>query len=112
MAFNKFTCLLICAGVAIPAAAQNFDNSGNSKLNGDYFVRQVVTTELDPDTSAIGRAVSIIGIMTFDGIGTYTFNGQIERHRRRRLVGRLFHQRHLLGGIQRHDGVYESHRQH
>jgi len=74
---NKFTGLLIfCAGVGIPAAAQTFDTSGNNKLHGDYFVRQVVTTNLDQNTSAIGRALSLIGIMTFDGNGNYTFSGQ------------------------------------
>jgi uncharacterized protein (TIGR03437 family) len=78
MTLNKLTGLLIlCAGVAIPAAAQDFDTSGNNKLNGDYFVRQVVTTNLDPNTSAIGRAISIIGIMNFDGNGNYAFNGQM-----------------------------------
>jgi uncharacterized protein (TIGR03437 family) len=78
MPINKITALLIfCAGVAIPASAQNFDTSGNNKLNGDYFVRQVVTTELDQTTSAIGRAISLTGVMTFDGSGNYTFNGQI-----------------------------------
>jgi uncharacterized protein (TIGR03437 family) len=66
----------LCAGLAIPAAAQTFDTSGNSKLNGDYFVRQVITTNLDSSTSAIGEAISITGIMTFDGQGGYTFNGQ------------------------------------
>jgi uncharacterized protein (TIGR03437 family) len=77
MALNKFTGILIsCAGLAIPAAAQTFDTSGNGKLKGDYFVRQVVTTNLDPNTSAIGRAISLTGIMTFDGKGNYKFAGQ------------------------------------
>jgi uncharacterized protein (TIGR03437 family) len=79
---RKFTGLLIwmsglCAGLAVPAAAQNFDTSGNGKLNGDYFVRQVLTTDLDANTSAIGRAISLTGIMTFDGQGNYTFAGQM-----------------------------------
>jgi len=75
---NKFTGLLILgAVVGLPAPAQTFDTSGNSKLHGDYFVRQVVTTNLDQTTSAIGRAISLTGIMTFDGNGNYTFSGQI-----------------------------------
>ncbi len=65
------------AGLAIPASAQTFDNSGNSKLNGPYFVRQVITTNLDSSTSAIGQAISITGIMTFDGQGNYIFQGQM-----------------------------------
>jgi uncharacterized protein (TIGR03437 family) len=65
-----------CAAL-VPAAAQTFDTSGNGKLKGAYFVRQVLTTDLDTNTSAIGRAISIIGIMTFDGDGNYTFTGQM-----------------------------------
>ncbi len=81
MASNKFAPLLVfisfCAGLAAPAAAQTFDNSANSQLNGQYFVRQVLTTNLDSNTSAIGRAISIIGAMIFDGNGNYTFIGQM-----------------------------------
>jgi uncharacterized protein (TIGR03437 family) len=58
------------------ATAQNFDSSGNSKLNGDFFVRQVITTNLDSFDSSIGRAISISGVMTFDGKGGFTFDGQ------------------------------------
>jgi uncharacterized protein (TIGR03437 family) len=69
---------ILCAALAIPAAAQTFDTSGNGKLNGDYFVRQVVTTNLATNNSAIGRAIGILGIMTFNGQvpGQYTFAGQ------------------------------------
>jgi uncharacterized protein (TIGR03437 family) len=81
MASNTFTRLLFfisfCTGLAAPAAAQTFDNSANNQLNGQYFVRQVLTTNLDTNTSAIGRAISIIGAMIFDGNGNYTFIGQI-----------------------------------
>jgi uncharacterized protein (TIGR03437 family) len=82
MASNTSTKILtfttvFCAGLAIPAAAQTFDTSGNGKLNGDYFVRQVITTNLDPNTSAIGRAISLTGVMTFDGKGNYSFTGQV-----------------------------------
>ena len=67
----KFTAIptfvtIFCAALAVPGAAQTFATSGDGLLNGDYFVRQVVTTDLDTNTSAIGRAVSLIGIMTFD----------------------------------------------
>jgi uncharacterized protein (TIGR03437 family) len=81
MAPSKFRILMFmsgcCAGLAIPAAAQTFDTSGDGKLNGDYFVRQVVTTNLGSVSSVIGRAISIIGIMTFNGQGSYTFTGQM-----------------------------------
>src|ERR1700749_1942938 len=61
---------------AAPATAQTFDNSGNGTLKGAYFVRQVITADLDTNTSAIGRAISLTGIMTFDGQGGYSFAGQ------------------------------------
>ena len=62
---------------SIPSEAQKFDTSGNVNLKGDYFVRQVITTNLDPFTGAIGRAISLTGVMTCDGQGNYTFAGQI-----------------------------------
>lgn len=55
--------------------AQSFDNSGNGMLKGAYFVRQVLTTA-NQNTSAVTRAVSLIGTMTFDGNGNYSFTGQ------------------------------------
>ncbi len=61
----------------IPLAAQNFDTSGNGTLKGDYFVRQVSLTNLNQNTSAVGRAISLTGTMTFDGNGNYTFSGQM-----------------------------------
>lgn len=68
---------MLYLSVTVPAGAQTFDTSGNGKLNGEYFVRQVVTADLDPATSAIGRAVSLTGTMTFDGKGKYAFTGQM-----------------------------------
>jgi uncharacterized protein (TIGR03437 family) len=44
-------------------------------LNGPYFVRQILTLP-DPNTSAFTRAVSLLGTMTFDGKGNYSFSGQ------------------------------------
>lgn len=45
-------------------------------LKGDYFVRQVLLGSFD-SSGNIGRAFSLTGIMTFDGAGSYSFNGQI-----------------------------------
>lgn len=75
---RNFCATVVFAIVAAGSlAAQNFDNSGNSTLHGAYFVRQVLAANVDPNTSAIGRAVSISGTMTFDGNGNYSFSGQI-----------------------------------
>ncbi len=54
---------------------QTFDTSGNGLLNGNYFVRQVLT---EPDANSnIGSAASVIGVLTFDGVGDYSFTGQM-----------------------------------
>ncbi len=68
---------IICLALPRPAAAQTFDSSGNANLKGDYFVRQVVTANLNPITSAIGQGISVTGVMTFDGKGNYSFAGQL-----------------------------------
>ncbi|HYL34377.1 MAG TPA: hypothetical protein VEV17_00540 [Bryobacteraceae bacterium] len=68
---------VLSLGFAPSMAAQNFDTSGNATLQGPYFVRQVLLANLDPNTSAIGRAISLTGIMTFDGNGNFSFSGQV-----------------------------------
>src|SRR5437660_1229469 len=71
---------ILCGVLSVSASAQNFQNfdtSGNGTVKGAYFVRQVLLANLDQKTSAIGRATSIIGTMTFDGNGNYTFTGQL-----------------------------------
>src|SRR5205807_1763012 len=76
----KRTATILCAIAGISASGQNFQNfdtSGNSLLSGSYFVRQVLTSNLNQSNSAIGRARSLIGTMTFDGNGKYTFTGQL-----------------------------------
>jgi uncharacterized protein (TIGR03437 family) len=68
---------VLCGTIGISALAQSVDNSANSSLNGMYAVRHVLVSGLDSNTSAIGEARSIIGIMKFDGNGNYTFTGQL-----------------------------------
>jgi uncharacterized protein (TIGR03437 family) len=68
---------VLCGMIGISGFAQNVDSSANSSLSGAYAVRQVFLSGVDQTTSAIGRARSIIGIMTFDGNGKYTFTGQM-----------------------------------
>ncbi len=53
----------------------SFDSSANGVLAGAYFVRQILTLA-DSNTSAITRAVSVTGTMTFDGKGNYSLAGQ------------------------------------
>ena len=54
-----------------------FDTSATGTVKGPYFVRQILTSSLDQTTSSIGRAASLTGVMTFDGVGMYAFAGQI-----------------------------------
>ncbi len=70
--------LMVAGLLAFPAAAQynQFDNSANATLHGDYFVREVLVTNLNPDGS-VGTALSAIGTINFDGAGDYTFNGTV-----------------------------------
>jgi uncharacterized protein (TIGR03437 family) len=68
--------LLTAVSGAFSVHAQTFDNSGNSVLNGVYFIREVTFTHID-GSGAIGKAQSAIGTATFDGRGNYTFNGQV-----------------------------------
>ena len=67
---------ILCLVLACVAAGQNFDNSGNSTLKGDYFVRQVLLSNVSAQ-GAIGQAESILGTITFDGNGGYSFTGQL-----------------------------------
>jgi len=67
-----FFYLFICL---IPAAAQTFDNSGVGTLKGDYFVREVLIAGQNAD-GTISSAGSVMGIVTFDGAGNYSFKGQ------------------------------------
>jgi uncharacterized protein (TIGR03437 family) len=80
MALAKWTLnRLILAGLAVATAAgqtYRFDNSANATLKGQYFVREVVLTNLSAQ-GAIGKALSAIGNVTFDGAGNYTFSGQL-----------------------------------
>jgi uncharacterized protein (TIGR03437 family) len=56
--------------VGITASAQSFDSSADGNLFGDYFVREVMLSD-------VGRARSIVGTVTFDGQGNYAFSGTL-----------------------------------
>src|SRR5438270_4067295 len=71
---------LVCLGLASAnlfgqAVPQSVDTSGSSLLTGNYFVRQILVTNLT-NAGAIGRARSLSGTASFDGNGHYTFTGQ------------------------------------
>jgi len=68
--------LALCGLSTLPGVAQNFDTSATGTVKGPYFVRQLFTANFDAN-SGIGRAASLTGIMTFDGVKNYSFSGQI-----------------------------------
>ena len=59
---------LIAGGTA---SAQNWDTSGNSKLNGSFFFRQVLSLVGD-QYGDIGFAAAMYGSINFHGDGTYS----------------------------------------
>jgi len=72
-------CLLLAGFLAIPATAHTynqFDNSANASLHGEYFVREVLLANVQPQ-GTVGDAISATGTVTFDGSGGYTFNGSV-----------------------------------
>jgi uncharacterized protein (TIGR03437 family) len=78
MTSGKIAALVL--GLALDGAttsAQSFDNSADGNLFGDYFVREVMLSNVDQNTSAVGRARSIAGTITFDGQGNYSFSGTL-----------------------------------
>ena len=66
--------ILITAWVtAWPAAAQTWDNSGNSKLNGSYFFRQVLYL-IGDQYGDLKEAAALYGTISFHGDGTYSIS--------------------------------------
>jgi len=55
--------------------AQTFDASGNSMLNGAYYMRDVAYSGVS-EVGVIGLAQTLYGTITFDGQGHYQFSGQ------------------------------------
>ncbi len=72
---TTFLVLLLgaCAGSGL---AQNFDSSGDSKLNGTYYFRQVLYFEEDA-AGDLQDAMSLQGTITFNGAGAYTTNATL-----------------------------------
>ncbi len=76
---RPFSRTLVLAGLfasTLTAQSYPFDNSSNATLKGQYFVREVALRNLSAQ-GAIGEAIGVVGIATFDGAGNYTFSGQL-----------------------------------
>lgn len=76
MSTTRLSATLILSVAAAAGQTYVFDASANATLKGQYFVREVVLTNLSAQ-GAIGKALGAIGIATFDGAGKYAFSGQL-----------------------------------
>jgi uncharacterized protein (TIGR03437 family) len=70
----KVSRFLLITNLVVSAFAANLDNGGNGFLRGDYFVREVIASDVSPVIN-IGQMRSIYGTMNFDGNGNYQFRG-------------------------------------
>jgi uncharacterized protein (TIGR03437 family) len=68
--------LLLLIVTAGPAAAQNWDSSGNGLLNGSYNFRQVMWLGGFNSANNLPEAIAVYGNIAFDGNGTYTLTAQ------------------------------------
>ena len=65
--------VLLWAATGWQAAAQTWDTSGNSMLNGTYYFREVIYVS-NTSTGALSRAISLYGNIAFNGSGTYSIS--------------------------------------
>jgi uncharacterized protein (TIGR03437 family) len=69
--------LSLCVLALWPTASQaQWDNTGNSLLNGMYYFRQVVYLAADQNGD-LSEAIAIYGNITFSGNGTYSITNAI-----------------------------------
>ena len=68
--------VLLCAATGWQAAAQTWDTSGNSMLNGTYYFREVVYVG-STSTGTLTRAIALYGNIVFNGSGTYSINSLV-----------------------------------
>jgi uncharacterized protein (TIGR03437 family) len=61
---------------AMPVAAQSWDSSGNSSLQGTYYFRELAW-EVGDNYGDLGDELALFGTITFDGNGGYTISGSI-----------------------------------
>src|SRR5690242_14859635 len=69
-AFALLVMVFAAAGVRT-AAGQSWDTSGNAKLSGTYYFREVAWLVGD-STGGLAQGISVYGTITFNGNGTYT----------------------------------------
>ncbi len=67
--------VLFLAPIWAGLEAQTFDSSANATFKGAYYVRQLLFSNIDPATGAVGRARSLLGTATLDGNGNYSITG-------------------------------------
>jgi uncharacterized protein (TIGR03437 family) len=66
--------LLAVAGAMYAQTSATWDNSGNSMLSGTYYFRQVAYS-IGDSTGDLNDAIALYGIITFDGNGNWSING-------------------------------------
>jgi len=57
-------------------AQPSFDSTGDGKLTGSYYMRQVLYVVAD-QAGDLGNAITLQGEITFNGAGNYSFTGNI-----------------------------------
>ncbi|MGA2183155.1 MAG: hypothetical protein ABSH47_09010 [Bryobacteraceae bacterium] len=66
----------ICGDTDTGPSCNLFDATGNEMLNGTYFVREIQLAGVNTTGTSVNTAYSLLGTMTFDGAGNYSFTGQ------------------------------------
>ena len=72
----RFLALAGLVASSLAGQSYQFDNRSSSTLKGAYFVREVAFRNLSAQ-GGIGEAIGVTGIATFDGVGGYSFSGQL-----------------------------------
>ena len=67
---------LILSLLALTVSAQTWDTSGNSKLSGTWYFRNVVYLVGDSQGN-LSRAIAAYGQITFSGSGTYSLSSKL-----------------------------------
>ena len=71
-----WTSLFLFMLASWPAAAQNWDASGNGLLSGTYYFRQVMWLGGYNSANALHEAIAVYGSIVFGGNGTYTLTAK------------------------------------